>query len=99
MPDPIQSAGNPNDNVAVPSAPSFTITIKTDSHTFSGAGITALDAMRAVRPPSLDLMGSGSVTITRGNSMREMYYSGVQLKRLLNPDNQQVLVQELAQGM
>ena len=99
MPAPIQSAGNQNDNVAASQAPSFTITIKTDSHTFSGAGITALDAMRAVRPPSLDLIGSGSVTITRGNSMREMYYSGVQLKRLLNPDNQQVLVQELAQGM
>ena len=99
MPEPIQSAGNQNDNVAASQAPSFTITIKTDSHTFSGAGLTALDAMRAVRPPSLDLIGSGSVTITRGNSMREMYYSGIQLKRLLNPENQPYLVQELAQGM
>ena len=99
MPAPIQSAGNPNDMPSTTQASSFFITIKSDNHAFSGVGETALDALRSVRPPSLDLIGSGSLTIVHGDKSKEMYFSGIQLKRILNPDNQQVLIQELAQGL
>lgn len=77
----------------------FTITIKIDDATYEGTGATALEALQAVPTPPLDFISSGNVLVTKGDAKREMFYSTLQLKRLLNPYHQEVLAHILTEGM
>lgn len=79
--------------------PLFTIVIKIDQLTYEGAGATALEALQAVPTPPLDFISTGSVTVTKGDKVREMLYSTIQLKRLFNPYHQEVLAHILVEGM
>ncbi len=80
-------------------APAFTITVKIDNAVYTGTGETALQALQAVPTPSLDLISTGTVTVTHGDKTKELLFPGMQLKRLLNPYNQAVLVNDLVAGM
>lgn len=79
--------------------PLFTITIKIENATYEGKGETAFEALKSVPVPPLDFISSGSVVVTKGESHREMFYSTMQLKRLLNPYHQEVLAHILTEGM
>ena len=75
----------------------FIIVITTEHATYKGEGATALEAMQAVPMP--ELITSSTVVITHGEATKDMLFSGMQLKRILNPYNMEVLVNELAAGM
>ena len=79
--------------------PLFKIVIQIDAIVYKGEGETALEALQAVPAPELDYISSGSVTVTKGDKVREMLYSTIQLKRLLNPYHQEVLAHILTEGM
>ncbi len=79
--------------------PEFTVVVKIDSATFEGKGATCLEALRAIKPPTNDLISTGTVTITHGNKSKEMLFPTQQLRRLLNPYNQEVLVNDLTFGL
>lgn len=75
----------------------FTIVITTEHGTYKGEGATALEAMQAVPIP--EIITSSTVVISHGENTKDMLYSGIQLKRLLNPYSMDVLVNELQAGM
>ncbi len=85
--------------VAAPKATEFVITVKIDNAMYQGTGITALEALRAVPAPSSDLISSGSVRIEHGGKNKEMFFPTMQLRRLLNPHNMEVLINDLQEGM
>ena len=80
-------------------APDFTIVVKIESASYEGSGATALEALRAITPPTNDLISTGTVTITHGDKSKEMLFPTLQLRRLLNPYNQDVLVHDLTLGL
>lgn len=77
----------------------FTITIQIDAVVYKGKGATALEALQSVPTPPADYISTGSVVVTKGDVKREMLYSTMQLKRLLNPYHQEVLAHILTEGM
>ncbi len=78
----------------------FVITIKIDSRTYEGRGSTALEALRAIPAPSNDLISSGSVSISHGDKRKDdIFFPTIQLRRLLNPYNMEVLINDLALGL
>lgn len=76
----------------------FIITVKIDNAVYSGAGMTPLEALRSVPTPSNDLISTGTVTIEQGPKNRELLFPTMQLKRLLNPYHQEVLINDLMAG-
>jgi hypothetical protein len=91
--------GRPKKVVEPKSETQFTIAIKIDDATYQGEGVTALEALQAVPHIPLDFISTGTVTVTKGEHAREMLYSTIQLKRLLNPFHQEVLAHILVEGM
>lgn len=75
----------------------FTITITTEHATYKGEGVTALDALKAIPVP--ELITSSTVVISHGGASKDMLYSGGQIKRLLNPYNMEILINDLAAGL
>ncbi len=78
-------------------APLFTIKITTEHGEYDGSGATALDALKAI--PAIEVVTSSTVVITHGKESKEMVFSGQQIKRLLNPYNMEVLINDLQLGM
>jgi hypothetical protein len=83
----------------IASDPLFTITVQIEHMTYEGEGDTALKALQAVPVPANDLISSGSVLIEHGENYKEMFFNSVQMKRLLNPYNMEVLINDLAAGL
>lgn len=77
----------------------FVITITIDNLSYQGTGVTALDALRAVSAPTIDLISSGSVYIEHNGKSKDMFFSTLQMRRLLNPYNMEVLINDLQEGL
>ncbi len=80
-------------------APEFRIVVKIDAATYEGSGATGLEALRAIVPPTNDLISTGTVTISHGDKSKEMLFPTKQLRRLLNKYNQEVLINDLLFGL
>ncbi len=79
--------------------PEFTIVVNIDGAVFKGEGATGLEALQAVKSPTNDLISTGSVTITHGDKQKVMLFPTQQLRRLLNPYNQEILINDLVAGL
>lgn len=79
--------------------PKFKFVITIEDRVYTGEAATALDALQAISAPDLELISAGSVVVSHGDKGKEMFFSGIQMKRLFNPYNQEVLSSELASGM
>lgn len=80
-------------------SPEFIITVTINDSVYQGTGATALEALQSVPAPTNDLITTGSVRIEHGDKSKEMLFPSMQLKRLLNPYNMEVLVNDLQEGL
>ena len=77
----------------------FIVTVRIENSVYQGTGATALEALQSVPAPTLDLISAGSVRIEHGDKHKEMFYATMPMKRLLNPYNMEVLINDLALGL
>ncbi len=77
----------------------FSITVSIEQSVYKGEGTTALEALQSVPAPATDLISSGLVRIAHGEKFKEMFFNSMRMRRLLNPHNMEVLINDLQDGL